>query len=53
MGERVVVEVELHSGASFQQVNLHIPVFQSTFDKTVKHLLAFSGDQRKQGGSGV
>ena len=49
----MVVEVELHSGASFQQVNLHIPLFQSKFGETVKHLHAFSGDQRKQRGSGV
>ena len=30
MGERVVVEVELHSGASFQQVDIHIPIIISS-----------------------
>ena len=30
MGERLVVEVELHSGASFQEVDIHIPIIISS-----------------------
>ena len=30
MGERVGVEMELHSGASFQQVDTHIPIIISS-----------------------
>ena len=35
LGERVVVEVELHSaGASLTQVDFHIPIVLSTFNQT-------------------
>ena len=30
MGERVVVQVELQGGASFQQVEIHIPIIISS-----------------------
>ena len=34
MGERLAVEVELHSGASFQQVDIHIPIIISSLPLT-------------------
>ena len=42
----VVVEVELHSGASFHQVDIHILIVLSTFNWAVKHLHAFPGEPR-------
>ena len=45
MGERVVVEVELHSGASFLQVDIHIPIVLSSFDLAVQHLHGFQVNQ--------
>ena len=45
-GERVVVEMELHSGASFHQVDIHILIVLSTFNWAIKHLRAFSGEPR-------
>ena len=37
LGERVVVEMELHSGASFHQVDILIPIVLSTFNQTFVH----------------
>ena len=34
----MVVEVELHSGASFHQVDIHILIVLSTFNWAIKHL---------------
>ena len=44
LGERVAVEVELHSGVSFHQVDVHILMILSNW--AVKHLRAFSGEPR-------
>ena len=42
MGERVVVEVELHNVASFQQVGTPDP---NCLDSAVQHLLGFQVNQ--------
>ena len=54
LGERVAVEVDLHSGVSFHQVHIHILMVLSNW--AVKHLRAFSGepsDPGEQGEPGV
>ena len=39
MGERVVVEVELHSGDSFQQVDIHFSIILHKLKLALLHFL--------------